>query len=94
MSRSGQAAAAEQKPSPNGRELYRYEVRREGRVVAKLSAVASPDGSVTVETEVFPIGEPGSSVPRPFAFPDADYARHFVDEAILALEYLGCEVAE
>ena len=94
MSRASQAAAADQPTAPARRELYAYEVRHEGRVVARLSAQASTDGSVTVETEVFPVSQPGTSVPRPFQFPDADYARHFVDEAILALEYLGCEVAE
>jgi hypothetical protein len=94
MSRSSQAAASAKKTPAPRRELYAYEVRREGKVVAKLAAQASADGSVTVETEVFPVGQPGTSVPRPFEFPDADYARHFVDEAILALEYLGCEVAE
>jgi hypothetical protein len=94
MSRSSQAARAQQNTQAPRRELYAYEVRREGRIVAKLSAHGAADGSVVVETEVFPASQPGTSVPRPFEFPDADYARHFVDEAILALEYLGCEVAD
>jgi hypothetical protein len=93
MSRSGSAAAAETKTVPR-KELYAYEVRREGRIVAKLRALGAVDGTVTVETEVFPPNQPGTSIPRPFEFPDADYARHFVDEAILALEYLNCEVVE
>jgi hypothetical protein len=96
MSPSGSAAAAAQQKSPARKELYAYEVRREGRVVAKLRALGAADGTVTVETEVFPLNQPpgGTSIPRPFEFPDADYARHFVDEAILALEYLNCEVVE
>jgi len=96
MSRSGQAAAAAEPTKDSARkELYAYEVRREGRVVAKLKALGAADGTVTVETEVFPLNQPpGASIPRPFEFPDADYARHFVDEAILALEYLNCEVVE
>ena len=76
------------------KELYAYEVRREGRVVAQLKALGASDGSVVVETEVHPIGHAagGPGIARPFEFPDADYARHFVDEALLALEYLNCEV--
>ena len=50
---------------------------------------------MTVETEVYPVGKTaGESISRPFEFPDADYARHFVDEALLALEYLNCQVVE
>ena len=99
MGRSARAATAEQAPQPAPRkELYSYEVRREGRVVVQLRALGATDGSVTVETEVYPVNKankaPGESISRPFEFPDADYARHFVDEALLALEYLNCQVAE
>jgi hypothetical protein len=99
MSRSsGASAAAAQPPEAmTRRELYAYEVRREGRVVARLRALGAPDGSVLVETEVHPINQPpgeGSEIARPFEFPDADYARRFVDETLLALEYLNCEVVE
>ena len=47
-----------------------------------------------VETEVLPVNRPvgEDSIARPFEFPDADYARRFVDEALLALEYLNCVV--
>ena len=77
-------------------ELYGYEVRREGRVVARLRALGAADGSVLVETEVHPINQPPGegTIVRPFQFPDGDYARRFVDEALLALEYLNCEVVE
>lgn len=97
MSRAARAATAEQAPEPVPRkELYSYEVRREGRVVVQLRALGAADGSVTVETEVYPVGNkvPGGGISRPFEFPDSDYARHFVDEALLALEYLNCEVVE
>lgn len=96
MSRAARAATAEQAPTPVPRkELYAYEVRREGRVVVQLRALGAADGTVTVETEVYPVGKaPGEAISRPFEFPDADYARHFVDEALLALEYLNCEVVE
>ena len=97
MSRNGRAAAASPSPAPLPRtELYAYQVRREGRVVARLRALGAPDGSVLVETEVLPVGRPAGEdgISRPFEFPDADYARRFVDEALLALEYLNCEVVE
>ncbi len=96
MSRAARAATAEQAPQPAPRkELYSYEVRREGRVVVQLRALGAADGTVTVETEVYPVNKaPGEGISRPFEFPDADYARHFVDEALLALEYLNCQVAE
>jgi hypothetical protein len=92
MSRAASGAASN---AAARSELYSYQVRREGRVIAQLRALGAPDGSVTVETEVFPLSQPpGSGIARPFEFPDADYARHFVDEALLALEYLNCEVAQ
>ena len=98
MSRNGRSAAAAAH-APQGmarRELYAYQVRREGRVVATLRALGADDGSVVVETEVVPVNQPpgGAGIARPFEFPDADYARRFVDEALLALEYLSCEVVE
>lgn len=88
------SAAPQPAPGVARKELYSYEVRREGRVVAHLKALGAADGSVVVDTEVHPIGHAagGPGISRPFEFPDADYARHFVDEALLALEYLNCEV--
>lgn len=97
MSRNGRAAAASPAPASLPRtELYAYQVRREGRIVARLRALGAPDGSVLVETEVLPVSRPAGEdgISRPFEFPDADYARRFVDEALLALEYLNCEVVE
>ncbi len=97
MSRNARAAAASPASEPLPRtELYAYQVRREGRVVARLTALGAADGSVVVETEVLPVNRPPGEdgITRPFDFPDADYARRFVDEALLALEYLNCEVVE
>jgi hypothetical protein len=97
MSRNARAAAVSPTSEPVPRtELYAYQVRREGRVVARLRALSATDGSVRVETEVHPISRPPGEdgIARPFDFPDADYARRFVDEALLALEYLNCEVVE
>jgi len=75
-------------------ELYAYEVRREGRPVVKLTAVADGDQSVTVEAEVFPVtlppGEGG--VRRPFRFATSEAAERFAEETLVALEYLSCDV--
>ena len=97
MSRNARAAAASPTPASLPRtELYAYQVRREGRIVARLRALGAADGSVLVETEVHPVNRPAGEdgIARPFEFPDADYARRFVDEALLALEYLNCDVVE
>jgi hypothetical protein len=96
MSRNARAAAAASSDPLPRTELYAHQVRREGRIVAKLRALGAADGSVLVETEVFPVNRPPgeAGIARPFEFPDADYARRFVDEALLALEYLNCEVVE
>lgn len=74
--------------------LFSFEARRGGRPVAVLTAVQSARG-VTVETEVHPVGAPPGEgiVRRPFSFQTAAQARRFGDEALTALEYLGCSVA-
>ena len=96
MSRNaGAAAASPSSESLPRTELYAYQVRREGRVVARLRRWARP----TARSSSRPRspGQPPAGrgrITRPFEFPDADYARRFVDEALLALEYLNCEVVE
>jgi hypothetical protein len=77
-------------PSP----LFEHEIRRDGRTVATLRAVATPTG-VTVESEIYPLTDPAGGEPlrRPFAFTSHDHARRFTDEALLAFEYLNCNVS-
>jgi hypothetical protein len=75
--------------------LFVHEVRRNGTVVAALQGVPRPDGGVIVEATVTPIGQaPGDTITRPFSFTTAEQAARFVDEALLALEYLDCEITE
>ncbi len=85
--RAGSAIAGSAPP------VFAYEVRREARVVATLSAYQTPTG-VTVDSEVFPVtqaaDEPG--LKRPFTFASVEQARRFADEAIVAFEYLNCTV--
>lgn len=79
---------------PDAGALFRQEARRDGKVIATFEAVRQGDGSVVVTTTVTPTGKsPGDAVTRPFSFAHADVARRFTDEALEALEYLGCDVA-
>jgi hypothetical protein len=77
-------------------ELFAYEARREGRTVAVLRGIASDNGSVVVATEIFPVTAPANSDPqtRKMTFSTREQARRFADETILALEYLGCVLAD
>jgi len=77
-------------------ELFLFEARKEGRTVAVLRGAAGDNGSVVVDTEIYPVTAPANSDPqtRPYTFPSRDQAMRFVDEALLALEYLGCVLAE
>ncbi len=76
--------------------LFAYEARKEGRTVAVLRGIEGVNGAVTVETEIYPVTAPANGDPqvRPYAFPSREQATRFVDEALLALEYLGCTLAE
>jgi hypothetical protein len=85
---TGPAAAATE-PS-----LFQHEVRRDGRVVATLRAYAAA-GGFTVESEVFPLTQPvgGDPVTRPFPFTTLEQAHRFVDDALVAFEYLNCTIS-
>ena len=77
----------------SGRALFSYVVRRDGRIIATLQGHDAGDG-VGVDSEVFPVtaavDEPG--LKRTFSFPSGDHARRFVDDAIVAFEYLNCVI--
>ena len=72
-------------------ELAR-EATRDGRRVALLRCYDDPDdGATIVEAEIHPTdSEP---VSRGYRFSTAPEAFRFVQEALLALQYLGCNVA-
>lgn len=85
--------AATLEPSPDAALAFHYEARSDGRVVATLRGVPTGDGGLTVEADVFPVGsKPDEGLSRPFPFASESSARRFVDEALVALEYLGCDV--
>jgi hypothetical protein len=73
------------------RALFDYEIRREGRVVARLHGEQAAAG-ITVETSVFPVTAPrdAPALTRPFTFGSVEHARRFADEAIVVFEYLNC----
>ncbi len=75
------------------RALFSYVVRRDGRVIATLHGHNTGDG-VDVDSEVFPVtaadDEPG--LKRTFNFTSLDHARRFVDDSIVAFEYLNCVI--
>jgi hypothetical protein len=73
-------------------ELIREAVL-DGRRVALLRCFDDPDGGTVVEAQVTgPAG--GEPIRRgPYRFANAHEAFRFVQEAVLALQYLGCTVA-
>lgn len=82
-------------PGADDESLFAHEVRRNGAVVASLRGTWRPDGGVIVEANVTPLGQgPDGAIARPFAFATAEQASRFVDEALLAFEYLDCEITE
>lgn len=85
------SARARQAIVSPGTELFRHELRKDGRPVASLVGLQTHDG-VLVEAEIYPATEPRTPEPmrRPFAFASEAHAVRFADETLLALEYLGC----
>lgn len=79
-----------------GRTLFAYEAIHESRLVTRLVGIGSRGADVRVVAEVYPVHAPETSEPqwRFYDFPSPDRARRFADEALLALEYLGCSVSE
>jgi hypothetical protein len=78
--------------------LFTYEVAHDRRLITRLVGI-DLDGeghSVRVAAEIYPIHAPQTSDPqwRFYDFPTREKAQHFVEESLLALEYLGCTVSE
>jgi hypothetical protein len=75
-------------------ELAVRTMRKEGKQVVTLRAVQR-GASCVVECEVYPVS--GLRIdplnPGPYAFATSDEATGFVEEAVRALAYLGCEEA-
>jgi hypothetical protein len=81
-------------PESPGLELSVHSARKDGREVVRLRSVDQGESCV-IECEVYPLS--GLRVeplrPGPYRFPSRSEADAFVNEAVLALTYLGCDVA-
>ncbi len=68
------------------------EASRNGRVVARLRCYDGDAGATIVDAQIAPLG--GGEVQRrgPYRFTSAHEAFHFIQEATLAFQYLGCSV--
>ena len=74
-------------------ELAVRTMRKEGKQVVTLRAVQR-GLACAVECEVYPVSglRIDPLIPGPYAFATPDEATAFVEEAVRALAYLGCEV--
>ena len=68
--------------------------RKEGRQVATLRRLAL-GAQFIVESDVYPVGtmRVDPMRPGPYIFATREEANAFIEQAIQALEYLGCEVS-
>lgn len=88
------AGDAEGSPSGNPASSPVRQARKDGRQLAVMRTVDGENGGAVVECEVYPANtlmiEPLTL--GPYKFGTAEEAQAFVEEASLALEYLGCEI--
>lgn len=70
------------------RELFERRAHKEGHVSVVLRAMEDGEDCV-VACEVQPVDAPPIR-PQPYRFPTVAEASRFVEEATLALQYLGC----
>jgi hypothetical protein len=77
-----------------GEELDRRSARKDGREIVAMRCVQS-GGAFAIECDVYPAN--GLRVeplrPGPYRFATRADADAFIDEAVKALEQLGCEVS-
>jgi hypothetical protein len=77
-----------------GEELDRRSARKDGREIVAMRCVQS-GGAFAIECDVYPAD--GLRVeplrPGPYRFATRADADAFIDEAVRALEHLGCEIS-
>jgi hypothetical protein len=80
--------------APRARELAARVARKDGKQVVALRCLEQNDEAI-VECEVYPVS--GLQIeplrPGPYQFRTRDEAGAFMDEAMQALTYLGCETS-
>jgi uncharacterized protein YjhX (UPF0386 family) len=92
----GGAAATKPKKgkAADGKELFHRTAKKDGRRVVIMRCF-DRDGACIVECDVYPTNslrvEPLH--PGPYTFTSRDEASGFIEEALLALEYLGCDIS-
>jgi hypothetical protein len=77
-------------PAAPGLALVRN-ARKDGRPVASLQLVRH-EGHCSVEAQVFGRSGGGNEARGPYNFATFEDASSFLDEAVDALTYLGCEI--
>jgi len=92
---AGAAAPKSKKSKPgDGKELFHRTAKKDGRRVVIMRCF-DRDDSCLVECDVYPTNslrvEPLH--PGPYTFASRDEASGFIEEALLALEYLGCDIS-
>jgi hypothetical protein len=82
-------------PSRNGARahLFAFTARHEGRQIALIRGEESPEG-ITVDWEAYSVYNGGTEARRTITFTTQAHARYFTEDALTALEYLGCEIAD
>ena len=78
---------------PFAQQLFVRHARKDDRTVVALRGIDHGDECV-VQVDVYPTGAVGvEPMPLgPYSFENLDEAVRFTEEALLALEYLGCSV--
>jgi hypothetical protein len=73
-----------------------YEAAVDGRLVTRLYGIDTDGEAVRIAAEIYPVHAPETNDPqwRFYDFPTRKHARHFAEETLLALEYLGCNITE
>ena len=78
----------------DGKELFHRTAKKDGRRVVIMRCFDRDDTCI-VECDVYPTNslrvEPLH--PGPYNFGSRDEASAFIEEALLALEYLGCDIS-
>lgn len=87
--------APEARANRVGPPTLAFEATRGDERVMLLEAFGEPDGHVTVDAEIWPVESEDRREPllASYRFATMALASKFVDEAMIALEYLGCTVA-
>jgi hypothetical protein len=82
-------------PNGNGARalLFAYTASHEERQIARIRGYESAEG-IVVDWEAYSVYHGGCEARRAITFPTQAHARHFTEDALTALEYLGCAIED